>query len=373
MTEPAHSPLGGSSLKRWSKCPGSINLSRGIPTTSSSYADEGTKAHEAAAYYLLTGRNQPKVLDQEMLDAIEVYTDAIIGDEFGRSVVAHVEQRVSLEKVHPGLFGTADYTSYCFDTKLLRIYDYKHGVGTVVEVMEDGQPNLQLMYYALGVALAMGPKQAIGEIELIIVQPRAYHPDGPVRRTRVTPFQLMDFASDLKEYATATEDPSAPLHSGDHCKYCPAAGICTELHKNAVSTAQTEFRPELSYDPAKLATTLGWLPVLDAYIKSVREFAYSEAQHGRIPPGFKLVQKRATRKWLDEGGAVLALSRLLDDAALFKKSLKSPAQIEKLLTKENKALVGYITAAESSGQTLVPDTDKREDSKARALLDFDVI
>jgi len=40
-----HSPIGASSMHRWSVCPGSVRLSSNVPSVSSSYADEGTEAH----------------------------------------------------------------------------------------------------------------------------------------------------------------------------------------------------------------------------------------------------------------------------------------------------------------------------------------
>src|SRR3954462_5495830 len=177
-----------------------------------------------------------------------------------------VEQKFSLASIHPKLFGTADCVIYDSETKFLQVIDYKHGSGTVVEIEEDGKPNYQLLYYALGAALNLNVP--VDEVEIMIVQPRCSHPDGPGRRLRVSGVYLLEFAADLADFAKATEDPSAPLKAGSHCKFCPASGICTEIHQNALTLAKEQFSPAFSYDPDKLSNVLTWLPILDGWIKS---------------------------------------------------------------------------------------------------------
>lgn len=361
--ELAHSTLGASSMYRWSKCPGSVRLSKGIPTTTSSYAEEGTRAHEIAAETLKTGM-LPEVpgLDDEMRDAINTYLSAIQDDtsyygEGGDLML--IEHRFNLESVYPGCFGTADCVSYFQKTRRLIVYDYKHGQGIPVEVQEHGTANPQLQYYGLGALISTG--YPCDEVELVIVQPRCPHPDGPIRRTTLPAMELLDFCADLIDYAKATERPDAPLHPGDHCRFCPAAGICPALHTQSQLVAKTEFAPTLSYEPKTLSETLHKLAMVEAWAKSVREFAYGEAMHGRTPPGWKLVPKRATRRW-KECATVESISQLvgLPEEHLIDAKLKSPAQIEKMLASHGKTLIEEFITAESSGTSLVPDTDRRE-------------
>ena len=42
----AHSVFGPSGSVKWLNCPGSINAEKGIPDTTSEFAQEGTDAHE---------------------------------------------------------------------------------------------------------------------------------------------------------------------------------------------------------------------------------------------------------------------------------------------------------------------------------------
>ena len=131
------------------------------------------------------------------------------------------------------------------------------------------------------------------------------------------------------------------------------------------------FAPGLPYDAKALAETLDFLPILEGWIKNTREFAYGEAEKGEAIPSWKLVEKRATRKWRDEEVTVKFLPKLgvgLDQ--LFEKKLITPAAAEKLLTKEQRALLDELCVKESSGHTLVHASDKREAIKVDAKSAF---
>lgn len=348
-----HSELGASSYSRWKECPGSIRLSAGIPNISSSYAEEGTRAHEVAA--ILLGRLQPdRPVEDEMLEAVKVYTDFVESLRAKGPSFEAIEEKVSLDKFYPGLFGTADYIAYFAEDRTLYVVDYKHGAGIAVEVFE----NEQLLYYGLGALY--GKNFPVERIVLVIVQPRCSHPDGPVRAWETTPINMLDFLYELVINAKRTADPNAPLKTGDHCRFCRAQAICPEQNKQSLVLAQQAFSLIAPYDPEKLATTLRLLPQVKAWCSSVTEFAYREAESGRIPPGFKLVEKRATRKWAP-GVASETIADLVGIARheAFDQKLKSPAQIEKLCTKDGKKLLEELIVAESSGKTLVEESDNR--------------
>lgn len=352
-----HSRVGASSMYRWSKCPGSVRLCAVVPPTSSVYADEGTKAHELAAKWLLEPHNAEallRVMPAEMIDAVRVYVDYVLAKE--PSTVQLIEHKFHLKAVHPACFGTADAVLWSPDTKTLETVDYKHGAGVPVEV----KGNPQLRYYALGALLELGvPAKTVVST---IVQPRCVHPDGPIRSETYTAFDLLDWAADLVTYVEETEKPDAALVPGNHCRFCPAAAVCPALQAHSLQLAKAEFGPVTAYDPEKLAEALRLADHAEAWAKAVREFAYAEATRGREPPGFKLVAKRATRKWVDESLVEAALQKNGLAAADIHEApaLKSPAQIEKLIGK--KAFGSFeaeYVVKESTGNALVPVTDPR--------------
>jgi hypothetical protein len=169
---------------------------------------------------------------------------------------------------------------------------------------------------------------------------------------------LLDFAADLVTYAKATEAPDAPLVPGDHCRFCPAARTCPALTQATQALAKMEFGPGLSYDPQKLSAALKMIPAIEAQMKAIDAFAYSEAEAGRCPPGFKLVDKRPTRKWKDEGAAETACKGLAPKpmAIYAPKEILSPAQMEKIIKKD---LLKDLIESVSSGHSLVEESDKR--------------
>jgi hypothetical protein len=209
---------------------------------------------------------------------------------------------------------------------------------------------------------------------------------------------LIDFKADLKAFAVATEAEDAPLVPGDHCRFCPAAQLnpktmeahCPAVGQRRQEAAKMEFSPVQSYDPEALRKALDSREVMKAWIKQIDEFAYREAEAGRCPPGYKLVAKRPTRKWADEGAVVDLLQNTFDDkevAEMYEPvALRSVAQLEghlaamKAFSPEIKAkgkrkdaakeFFDPHVSAESSGNTLAPDTDSRAPVDAGPQADF---
>jgi len=113
--------------------------------------------------------------------------------------------------------------------KLVRVIDYKYG-HRYVEVFE----NYQLAAYARGVMehLELTDNDPDLWLELIVVQPRNYHRDGPVRRWFL-------HASDLRAMINiahaalreALESPNPTATTGDHCTDCKARHACSAYQR----------------------------------------------------------------------------------------------------------------------------------------------
>ena len=378
---PAHSRVGASGMERWANCPGSVRLCEPLENKAGEFAAEGSVAHELAELALtsrkwkhLLGTTRRHdgfgiVVTQEMIDAVLQYK--VIVDDIGPRT-RHVEHKFHITRLHAALHGTADCVLWDPAAQHLDVIDYKHGAGMAVEV----EDNMQLRYYAVGAMLTLGYNAKT--IGVHIVQPRCPHPDGPHRTATYTALELLDFAADMVAAVKATEQPDAPLRPGTWCRksFCPAQAICPALHMLAQDVAKAEFREDLSFDPEKLADTLDWLPVLEGWIKAVREFAYAQAEAGTPPPRYKLVEKMAREKWSPITTPALVASRfnLRVEDIVSAPELLSPAQVRKLVPgkndRERGAALAEFTVKESSGHTLVHEADKRSDVKESARKEF---
>ena len=96
------------------------------------------------------------------------------------------------------------------------------------------------------------------------------------------------------------------------------------------------------------------------------------SEGGKPPPRYKLVEKRATRKWRTEEADIEALQGILGDE-IYDKKFRSPAQIEKLLDKSDRGIVTDLTMKESSGHTLVHEDDPRDAIRVDAKSAFQII
>jgi hypothetical protein len=368
-------------------------MSAGIPNRSSRYADEGTAAHQLAERCLQLGistglgaaadfvgtyetvRGVEWDVTEEMAEAVQVFLDAVRG-AMAEGDTLLVEQRFNLSAIHPGMFGTNDACVLSPSRKTLFVFDYKHGKGHAVEA--EGNP--QLRYYGLGALLNTAKAGTVERLVLTIVQPRAQHRLGPIRSETIGMFDLMEWTAELKKAAVATEDPAAPLAAGSHCGFCPAAGACPKLRDRAMDAAMAEFAGASITVPAdpgvlsveQIARLLTHADLIDDWLAAVRGHALHLAESGTVVPGFKLVPKRATRKWRDDvgGGDLLAILGVEPKDAFAEPKMKSPAQIEKLLPKDQRGLLESLVVKESSGVNLVPDTDHRPAQTPSAVADF---
>ena len=377
----AHAKLAPSAAARWMACPGSVRLSAGIEETPSHFAAEGTAAHMLAERCMRTGfdaarfkgwavHTQPKPktepiqqgwkvdgktvfpVDSEMVDAVQLYLDVV--REIAQHADEHeIETRMDMSAVVPGVFGTGDFIAFKEQpARRVTICDFKYGKGVAV----DAEDNEQLLTYAVGVVQRYH-NRGVDEVELIVVQPRAPHRAGPVRRWVTDSVGLYEHVMALQSAAEEAGKPDAAFRPGDACKFCKAAGICAALYKRVkeITMPDPTVTPYRDWKVEELEISL-----VKNWAKRREEYAHAEAIRGRMPPGAKLVGKRAVRKFRDENDAVATLQMLgVDNDVLFETSLRSPTQIEKELPKKDRSALDSLVVKSSSGTVLAPLDDPR--------------
>ena len=312
-------------------------------------------------------------VNSEMVDAITGYLDSIYALGLPK---LYVEQRVSVEHLVPGMFGTPD--CYGFDEKngILWVIDLKFGAGVIVSP----EWNHQEMIYSLGI-LGKNPPKWLKEIRQVIYQPR--HRNGGWMEWAISTDDLIRWGQDvLIPGAKATEDPNAPLVPGDkQCRWCAAKAVCPALLGQSLEVAQVAFKdivpaevPTLTFPnpmdmtPMERAKVASLLTALDDYRASFFQYLQELAERGDNTPGWKLVRGKANRKWKSEALVVNQLEGVLGDL-LWEKKLLSPAKLEKIKGIDKKALAALWETPEGK-ITLAPESDKRPAVVPAALNPF---
>ena len=349
--------VGGSTAKRVISCPGSVALVDQMPPQpSSSYADEGTLLHDAIAKVLETDCDPFTLVGTKLNDS--VLTEDLIENKLMVALSAldeidpegemeyEVESRVGFGDLLPDVFGSTDFIGRLRDRAV--VLDWKFGDGVAVSAEE----NYQLLFYAAASIRTQKTAWAFEgakEVELIIVQPPA------VKRWVTSLERVKSFETELVHAVKLALKPDAALASGDHCRWCAAKPICPVMTGaiDRITKAKIEVLPV-----DQIAHYLDQVPLVEAFIKDLQQLAHGLIEEGKAVPGWKLVNKRATRQWIDEDKAVAFLSGVGVEAWGEPKPL-SPAQAEKALKKAKIELPDDLVVAVSTGSTLAPENDPR--------------
>lgn len=390
MTEKTHLTFGGSSAHRWLACPGSARLCATLPPQpENEHMAAGTRAH--ALLELAVRERRDSVLDFEgvplqagwpafELDdvaAVQVALDHV-NDILNRhpDAIMWVERQFTLGE---DIGGTADVVIYIPSLRTLVVIDYKHGRGKYVP-----ETTPQMKLYAACVLFGLGEYE-IERVDATIIQPRC-QVGTPVRTAIYSPADLIFFSDDVDAAVALARSEDPPfVPGGIQCHWCPAAEAvaCPTMLTTAIANVEAAWggvdwgsndmttmtltlpSPETMRDnPAALAETMKVLPILQAWIDGVENAGEAYAMAGGKLPGFKLVDKRATRKWADEAAARgwFAAETMLDEDEYAPRKQLSVAQAEKLVKQSmGKAGVQALAALvvkESSGLKLVPEDAK---------------
>ena len=369
----AHALLSASSSSRWLKCPPSAVAASLYPDAETDYTREGTRAHEVAeavARRYLFGDPVPDFdsldVTGEMLACAIDYADYIQEQMKSPDAAVLLEQRLDFSRWVPDGFGTGD--CLVFNGRHLDVIDYKYGQG--VEVSAVG--NSQMRLYGLGALHDFGLLYEIETVSLHIFQPRKDH----ISVESLTAAELLAWGDEIRPVA-ADAAVGAGVHTpGDHCRFCPHAGVCPALADACTheffAARGLDAVPSLSEH--QVAAILEQEPMITAWLKAVKDRALSSLLAGAEIPGFKVVAGRTQRTWADELEVLAALEKAgYTREQLTKTEVLSPAAMERFLGKKKAAelIAGHIVS-NPGAPTVAPESDRRPvfDRLAEAKKDF---
>jgi len=383
-----HAKLSASGASRWLACTPSVRLEENYENTTSIYAEEGTFAHEYGELLLSLEYNYIKkrsfnsklkklkeneFYSKELEEYIHSYADSVI--EFvnelkakSKNILVFLEQRVDFSNWVPDGFGTGDVVVIADDT--LHIMDLKYGKG--VPVSADSNPQLRL--YALGAYSEFGFLYDIEKVKMTILQPRLDN----ISTDEMDLEDLLKWADEeVKVKAEMAYNGEGDFESGDHCRFCKARNDCRKRAEDNIELAKKyDFAGTDVLNGFEIADILSWEKKVSDWLKDIKDFALQQAENNGVKyPGFKLVEGRSNRKYIDEGKVVEILTENgFDEEKLYKPmTLKGISDMEKTLGKKsfNELLNDYIIKPDGK-PTLVSITDKRPElnSIEKAKEDF---
>lgn len=385
----AHALLSASGASRWLNCTPSAKLEDEYGDKStSSYAAEGTLAHELAELYLrkdvlenicdedfersLEEIMANELFDDEMLEVVPIYTDYcedqyIEAKKNNEYAIIEIEQKLDLTEYVPESFGIAD--TVIISDGLMEVIDLKYGKG--IPVYADR--NKQLMLYALGALRKYDTMYDINEVRVTICQPRINN----ISSWQISVEELLRWAEEhLKPTAELAFNGGGELNAGDWCRFCAVRNQCKKLYEQQFEIAKHEFaEPQLLSDD-EIADIVQRTPKLVEWANSIAEYAKKKAiEENKQWPGLKLVEGRSRRKWIDEDKALETIFEQfpeLDEADVTTTKINSITAIEKLVGKKKffEKLKDVVVTPQGN-PTLVPLQDKRPAMGVQqAQLDF---
>jgi hypothetical protein len=382
-------------------CTLSTALEADLPDVESEYTQEGTAVHELAANCLTTGASaigwvgtelMGVVITEEMAESADDYANFVREVAGSLNGEIYTEQRVDFGNAigAPGEFGTPDCYIISADGKTVAVIDRKFKWGKRVSA----ENNPQLMLYALGVR---------PEVEGFFgIPPTTYrfaihqHLEGAASEWECTDAELLQFRAKAESAVRRAEQLKKDVGFGypwrrlagiygapseGACRYCKAKATCYALAEKVLSgvvagqpvdpTKVVDVADKLQRTVAGVSgvtnQTLGqWralIPLVEQWCTAVSTRVADELNAGNAVPGWKLVQGRAgNRKWIDEAAVIQQFkSWRFKNEEIFETSLRSPAQLEKLVRADKRRSETLKSLySQSEGKPIVaPESDKR--------------
>jgi hypothetical protein len=326
-----HSILAPSSAHIWMQCAASVRMqlpyANDPPTKESA---EGDAAHWLAlmtatgcAHLTGLGLSAPNgvKIDQDMIDGAELFAEVV-----GPGAVH--EKSVAIAGIHPHCFGTPDARRT--EPKRLRVFDYKYGHRYV-----DPFELWQVIAYILGVIETELGGVCPDEVEIIVVQPRAYHPEGPVQTWIYRPDEFRALVARMHKAAHAAvtvsgiPHPNAPATTGPSCGDCKGRHECTALQNVAARVVDAEAVriDRFNLPPAQLAAELSYLDAALERLEARRDgLAIQGEAHvraGLSVPGYGMESGQSREAWRDD----VSVPEVTALGATFEAALAAPAKL----------------------------------------------
>ena len=288
------------------------------------WAEEGTLFHEIAEYgwrcalHLLDSKQQ-MTEEQKLRDACDK-AGAVASDLFAAAALwrnhvrdvhdeyftdwlyAKPEVAIDLSDLYPTMRGKADFAGVWSEGSQLHVLisDLKAGTGVPVKAFDNGQ----LKLYAWGFLQDLEMLYDLDDETPVHLQIAQVRVEDGVSTWVTTKGDLDSWVDDVIRPAIhkAITDPVGT--PGKWCQFCNAGGVC-KVRAAVASEALNLAEVELNAD--EIAEWLDKAPIVQGFLKRVRERAENDIRAGRVIPGWTLKRSNGNRQIVDVQAATEAL------------------------------------------------------------------
>lgn len=379
----SHALLSASSASRWLQCPPSARQEELLPDTTSSFAKEGTVAHEVCDILLkkelklivsgtatrnLNKLKKDELYSSEMLDNANDYVGYVVEKIKSDEATVLIEEKLDFSAYVPEGFGTGD--CIIIQDNVLTIIDYKYGKGVRVEA----EYNPQMMLYALGAIDMFGYVYDFDMVEMCIYQPRIDN----ISEFTMTVADLLDWGNEkVVPVAKLAFNGDGEYKPGDHCRFCKIRNKCAHLAEYCMETVASKFEDEtgkLDHDlltADDIAMIVGRIKTVQSWLRDVENYAINGILDKEFTvPGYKVVEGRSNRVYSDpDKVADTLVDNGYPESTIYEKKLLGITAMEKAVGKKKfNEIVGALITKPKGKPTLAPITDKRPEYKKEEIL-----
>ena len=260
-----------------------------------------------------------------------------------------IEQRLDFSKYVEEGFGTGDCVVIADGT--LHIVDYKHGQGILVEA----EDNSQMKLYALGALELFDGIYDVDRVSMTIYQPRRDN----ISTHTVFKESLYQWADEiLKPTAEIAYAGGGEYNCGEWCQFCKAKHECRKRAERNLELAWHEFQLPPLLEDDEIESILSKVDELVSWASDIKDYALQAALSGKRWDGWKLVEGRSNRRYIDE----TAVAQIVKGAGYdpYERKVMGITAMEKTLGKGRfSELLGSLVEKPAGKPTLVPASDKR--------------
>lgn len=355
-----HLKYGGSTAARTLACAGWIKASKDIPKSPpGDAAITGSMHHEVMERCQRDGVEPKQCLGlvyKEKETTREFTEDDLTLSEIAYQATNTVLEELDIDELEIEPFvqliedeagGYVDLLGLSEDRHTLMILDYKFGRGKV-----DVEESAQHALYAVSSRADKKTKdlwEQVKDIVFVIIQPQL---KGGVFTWHTDLKWLKDFKNNFVIAMGSDE-----LHSGSHCKWCPAAPYCPVKRADVIGAKKLGAR--IKKELQEGADILG---EVEDWVNSMKQELFTQLTRGVSIKGWKIVEKKPTRKWIDEKEAEQTLIEARIRKSIFTRTklLTAVQTITAFKKNDIDFDLDKLIEVKSAGTTLAPEHDDRD-------------